>query len=155
MSSESTRRSQNRDIYRQSRERVDNALEIFGMAKPDKSYTPPPDDELSIILDLIHTVLQDHETEEATEYKETILGVSRWLVAALSPQYLKMRPHQGMPETAYVVRKGLELLHLLLHRDLRRRQFSPTEASLVQEFVALATQYPDPEAEGEMTRTGS
>lgn len=158
MTNEGHSRSHNREMYRKSRDRVDNALEIFGMAQPNRLFVLPPDDDLHTIIDMIRIVLEDHQTEEETEYRDTILGVSRWLLAALHPEFLNHELTQGLPEVPYVVRKGLELLHLLMHRDLRRRQFSPTEASLVQEFVALANQYPDPEAfsvENEMTKTGS
>ncbi len=136
--------SATREIYRQSSECVGVALNLFGISRADGGYDYPSDSDFDHLASLVNEIEGRHRDEEDGPYRTTILAVGEWLQAALHREYLDHQNNSGFPSIFYAVRKGVEVIHCLLHRDLRRRALSGTESSVVQEFVALASQYPNP-----------
>jgi hypothetical protein len=133
-----------REIYRDSSDNISQALTLFGPGRSDGGYDVPVDTDYDNIVYVIHQVLSAQSHEEDSAYRTTILAIAEWLTAALDKDYILQQNNLGFPSIVYVVKKGFEVLHCLLHRDLRRRQLSQTEAQLVQEFVRLAANYPNP-----------
>ncbi len=138
------RMSVSREIYRHSIENVGAALNLFGISRADGGYNFPPDSDFGRIVELVDCIVELHREEEDNAYRTTLLAVGEWLQFALKESYLEHQNNEGFPSIFYVVRKGVEVIHCLAHRDLRRRALSGTESSVVQEFVALASQYPNP-----------
>jgi hypothetical protein len=140
----SAQRSTLREIYRDSSDNISHALTLFGPSRSDGGYEIPCETEYDNIAYIIAELLAAQSHEEEGAYRTTILAIAEWLNAALDKDYLGQQNNLGFPSIVYVVKKGFEVLHCLLHRDLRRRQLSQTEAQLVQEFVRLAGNYPNP-----------
>lgn len=136
--------SATREIYRNTVDLVGEALNLFGISRADGGYNYPPESDFERIVELINTAVELHRDEEDNAYRTTMLAVGEWLQWALKGDYLEHQGNDGFPSIFYVVRKGVEVLHCLVHRDLRRRALSGTESSVVHEFVLLASQYPNP-----------
>ncbi len=133
-----------REIYRHSMDRVDVVLNLFGLPRSDFGYDYPSESDFERMVQLVDEVVHAHRAEEESAYRTTILAVGEWLQAALCHDYLDHQSNLGFPSMFYAVRKGVEVLHCLLHRDLRRRVLSQTESQVVHEFVSLAAQFPNP-----------
>jgi hypothetical protein len=136
--------SATREIYRHSIDTVGSVLNLFGISRADGGYDFPSESDFGHIVELIDSIVEQHRDEEESPYRTTILAVGEWLQAALKQDYLDHQNNEGFPSIFYVVRKGVEVIHCLVHRDLRRKVLSGTESSVVHEFVALASQYPNP-----------
>ena len=132
-----------REVYRNSSERVSLALTLFGSVKQDSIFALQLDKDFEAIANLIANVLESQKIEEDNEYRVIILDVGNWLTKAYQKEYLNANKGNSL-NVLYVVRRGIEMLHLLLHRDLRRRALSPTESQLYHEFRQLCLKIPDP-----------
>ena len=132
-----------REVYRNSSERVSLALTLFGSVKQDALFALQPDKDFDAIANLIKTVVDSQKIEEENEYRVIIFDVGNWLIKAYKKEYLNAQKGNSL-NVMYVVRRGIEVLHLLLHRDLRRRALSPTESQLYHEFRQLCLKIADP-----------
>ena len=111
-----------------SQDRMGMALEFIG--KPDKKghIELPEKSKYKTIQEITEKVLISHQEEEPEgPYREIILAVLEWLIASLSPEFITRNNSEDPYPGIYAVRKGFELMHLLLHRDRRRRLLSKTE----------------------------
>lgn len=143
MSSAADKKKTIKEIYRNSSERISLALKLFGQPKQDEPLVFQSDRDFETISSLISNAFQSQHQEEANDYRVAILDVGHWLVGAYTRDYLNA--HKGhQPNVLYVVKRGLEVLHLMLHRDLRRRQLSPTESQVFHEFKKLISTLPRP-----------
>jgi len=132
-----------KEIYRNSSERISLALKLFGQPKQDEPLVIQAERDFETISSLLANAVSAQKQEEANEYRNAILDVGYWLVAVYTKEYLDAhKTHQ--PNVLYIVKRGLEVLHLMLHRDLRRRQLSPTESQVFHEFKKLASALPKP-----------
>jgi hypothetical protein len=143
MTSAADKKKTIKEIYRNSSERISLALKLFGQPKQDEPLVFQSDRDFETISSLIGNAFQSQFQEEANDYRVAILDVGQWLVGAYTREYLNAhKTHQ--PNVLYVVKRGLEVLHLMLHRDLRRRQLSPTESQVYHEFKKLISTLPRP-----------
>lgn len=135
-----------KEIYRASSERISLALKLFGQPKQDESLVWQSSRDFETISQLLATVFEAQKQEDVNDYKVAIVDVGQWLVATYTKGYLESNQNH-QPNVLYVVKRGIEVLHLLLHRDLRRRQLSPTESQVFHEFKKLTATLPKPAAE--------
>lgn len=130
-----------KEIYRNSSERISLALKLFGQPKQDEPIVFQAERDFETISSLLANAVNAQRQEEANDYRSAIMDVGQWLVGVYTKSYLeKHKTHQ--PNILYVVKRGLEVLHLMLHRDLRRRQLSPTESQVYHEFRKLMAGLP-------------
>lgn len=139
-----------KEIYRNSSERISLALKLFGQPKQDEPLVFQSERDFETISSLLGNAVQAQMNEEANDYRMAIIDVGQWLVGVYSREYLQQNKNQ-IPNVLYVVKRGLEVLHLLLHRDLRRRQLSPTESQVFHEFKKLISIMPKPAHSGVQT----
>jgi len=130
-----------KEIYRNSSERISLALKLFGQPKQDEPLVAQSERDYETISGLLGNAVQAQTHEELNDYRVAIMDVGRWLVGVYTREYLEQHK-QHIPNVLYVVKRGLEVLHLLLHRDLRRRQLSPTESQVFHEFKKLISTMP-------------
>jgi len=143
MSSSGDKKRTIKEIYRNSSERISLALKLFGQPKQDEPLVFQSDRDFDTISGLLNNAVQAQTQEDANDYRVAILDVGQWLVSVYTSEYLTgHKNHQ--PNVLYVVKRGLEVLHLMLHRDLRRRQLSPTESQVFHEFRKLISALPKP-----------
>lgn len=134
-----------KDKYILSQDRIQMVLECIG--KPDAQGKMPPIDtqKLLIAKELVEKILQTHENEPETSYKEVLIAVSHWLLFALDPRFASLSFGTEKQPSSHVIKKAVELLHMILHRDCRRKIPSDTEAQKIDDFLCLVGKYPDPE----------
>lgn len=135
-----------KDIYKNSQERISLALKLYGPAHKDSPAALPSDREYETIANLLNSVVSSQKFEEENDYRGAIQDVGGWLLAAYGKEFFAAQGGKE-PSMLYVVKRGMEVLHTLLHRDLRRRQLSSTESQLYFEFRNLVRPYPDPRKE--------
>jgi hypothetical protein len=144
-----------RDIYRNSAEHVVLALELIGIQSVDEAGRIPAESEIEGISRALHAIQSGHKAEPECDYRSTILQLSRWLDCAIQPVFF-LGHLQASPSALYALRKGLEVLHMLLHRDLRRKNLSSSESQVYYDFVRLTTKFPKPpERQRSATKSGT
>lgn len=132
-----------RDIYRSSRERVSEILTVLQPIKSDSKSCPSFEREYDRILNLMNSVVGSQRFENENDYRAVMDYVGSWALYALEAPYLEA--NQGAyPTPIFVIKKAVEVLHLLLHRDLRRRNLTNSENQLYNEFVRLHGHLPNP-----------
>jgi hypothetical protein len=134
-----------KDIYKNSRERISLALKLYGPAQKNAPATIQNEREYETIHNLINSVVSSQKFEEVNDYRCAIQDAGTWVLGAYKRPYFEENA-RFQPSILYVVKRGLEILHALLHRDLRRRQLSSTESQIYFEFKALVKALPDPRA---------
>lgn len=132
-----------REIYRASNERVSQALKLFGSPRADTAFEMHSDKDHDAISNLLAMVVSAQKAEDETEYRVAILDVGTWVESAYRKEYLTSQS-RASSNIFYIIKKGLEVLHTLLHRDLRRRQLSPTESQMYYAFQKLRGAVTDP-----------
>lgn len=132
-----------RDIYRDSADNVVLALELIGNQSADEAVRIPSESECEGISRVLLAIQTGHTREPESDYRSTILQLSHWLNCAMEPAFVRQNMH-ATPHALYVIRKGLEVLHMLLHRDLRRKNLSSSESQVYYDFVRLTTKLPKP-----------
>jgi hypothetical protein len=134
-----------KEIYKNSCERISLALKLYGPAAKD---APPriQEREYETIHNLINSVVSSQKFEEENDYRAALQDAGTWLLGAYKRAYFDANAKHD-PSILYVVKRGMEVLHALLHRDLRRRQLSSTESQIFFEFKALVKTLPDPRRE--------
>ena len=127
-----------REIYRQSADSVKLALELLGNQSAAEPPRIPPDSDLETMGRLMADIVAAHSSEPANDYRELVVSVAAWTGGACDKAFF-MHHLVARPHGAFVVRKGLEVLHMLLHRDLRRRSLSNSESQIYYDFVRLTS----------------
>lgn len=143
MSSAGDKKRTIKEIYRNSSERISLALKLFGQPKQDEPLVFQSEKDFETISGLISNAVKAQLQEELNDYRNAIADVGQWVVLVYTKEYLNAHRSQN-PNVLYVVKKGLEVLHLMLHRDLRRRQLSPTESQVYHEFKKISSSLPKP-----------
>jgi|GEM_PF-617049 len=136
-------RSTLKEIYRNSRERISLALKLYGPALKDSPAVLAAEREYETIHNLLNSVVSSQKFEEENDYRTALQDVGTWTLSAYRKKYYSENA-RCEPSVAYVVRRAMEVLHTLLHRDLRRRQLSSTESQIYFEFRTLISAMPDP-----------
>lgn len=135
-----------KEIYRNSSERISLALKLFGQPKQDEPLVFQSERDFETISGLLINVVRSQYSEDANDYRSTILDVGQWLLGAYTKEFLETHKNY-QPNVLYVIKRGLEVLHLMLHRDLRRRQLSPSESQVYHEFKKLISVMPKPKSD--------
>lgn len=132
-----------KEVYRHSREHVSQILKILTPVKQETMQSPALEKEFEVISKLAQQVYASQKTEGENDYSQALIAVSYWVVNALNRDFVAEHSKKT-PSMTYAIKKAFEVLHLLLHRDLRRRQLSSTESQLYFEFHRLASSFPAP-----------
>ena len=136
-------REEIKEIYKVSNEKIKNCSRIVSGIDKKQSPTLPPQDDLDSLQNLVNGIEGSHRFEDNNDYKDVITDTCLWILACLKDDYLNEN-NDSNPSSGYVLKKGVELLHMLLLRDLRRRQLTPTENQKYYNFHELTTKLPDP-----------
>lgn len=132
-----------REYYRKSCERVAMIMKLYGAPHIDSPTLIQNDRDFDAIKTMLSQVSAAQQLEEINDYRNVIVDVASWVAAAYSKEFINCYASR-VPRPLYVIKKGLEILHLLLHRDLRRRQLSATESQLYYDFRKLISSLNDP-----------
>lgn len=143
MSTSADKKKTIKEIYRNSSERISLALKLFGQPKQDEPLVFQSERDFETISGLLNNAVKAQYQEDANDYRAAIIDVGQWLVSVYTKDYLNSHK-TNQPNVLYVVKRGLEVLHLMLHRDLRRRQLSPAESQVFHEFKKLVSVMPKP-----------
>jgi hypothetical protein len=130
-------------MYRNSAEAVKLALELAGPQSAALAPVIPPDGDLATISQIMADLVAAHEQEPTNDYREIIMKVAEWVGGAADKAFF-LGHLVSKPHSAYVLRKGLEVLHMMIHRDLRRRALSNSESQVYYDFVRLTTGFARP-----------
>jgi len=132
-----------KELYNESKQRIRLVLSMFGRYEPEKPNPLPDDKTFATISNLINSIMSATQFETENQYRNAIVEISNWLNCAFNKEYLTENASL-YPNPLYAVRKGAEVLHSLLHRDLRRKQFSSEEDQMYRNFLTLISKLPDP-----------
>jgi hypothetical protein len=139
----STEKTNLRETYRHSSDSVKLALDLLGPQVASEPPRIPSEGDLATIARLMHEVVQAHRKEPNNDYRDLLLSVAAWIGSAADhaflTEHLAVKPH-----CAFVLRKGLEVVHMILHRDLRRRSLTNAESQIYYDFVRLTAAMPVP-----------
>lgn len=132
-----------KDIYSESKHRIRLILAMLGKYEPEKVNPLPDEKSFATISNLINSIMSAAQFESDNQYRNAIVEISNWMNCAFNMEYLTK--HEALyPNPLYAVRKGAEILHSFLHRDLRRKQFSSEEDEIYRNFLKLISSLPDP-----------
>ena len=87
--------------------------------------------------------IKNAEIEQKNIYKDAIEEISTWIFSAFQKNYL-IENEKCYPNPLYAIKKGVEILHSFLHRDLRRRQFSSEEEEIYRNYRSMVNNLPNP-----------
>lgn len=119
-------------------------LDILGQIYKNNSFCVPFDDpRLNILVELIEYVQHTAKLEHDNQYRDAILQISDWIHAALQKKFIE-KNNTCVPHPMFVIKRGIEILHSLLHRDLRRKQCSSEENEICQTYLSLTKRLPNP-----------
>ncbi len=132
-----------KDLYNEAKQRIRLILSMFGRYEPEKINPLPDDKSFAAISNLINSIMSSAQFESDNQYRNAIVEISNWMNCAFNKEFLNK--HEALyPNPLYVVRKGAEILHSFLHRDLRRKQFSSEEDEIYRNYITMISSLPDP-----------
>lgn len=135
-----------KEIYSESKKKLKIILNLLGKMHKDNQFSVPSDIEvLRTIADLLLKILQAIELESDNQYRNAILQIADWMYRALHIEFIEQNK-QKYPHPLFVIKKGAEMLHSFLHRDLRRKQFSSEENEIYQNYLTLIRKLPNPKS---------
>ncbi|APJ02525.1 hypothetical protein [Silvanigrella aquatica] len=132
-----------KELYSESKHRIRLILAMLGRYAPDKPNSLPDDKSIATISNLINSIMSAAQFESENNYRNAIVDISNWMNCAFNKEYLE-KNEALYPNPLYAVRKGGEILHSLLHRDLRRKQFSSEEDEMYRNYLTMISSLPDP-----------
>ena len=132
-----------RELYHESRQKIRMVLGLLGRIEASKAPPLPEESSLATMSHLILTIRHHALYEPENQYRNAIIEISTWLGCALTLTYLEDIQKKNN-NALYLLKKGAEILHSFLHRDLRRKQFTSEEAEIFQNYLALMGQLPRP-----------
>ena len=135
-----------REIYHESRHKIRMVLGLLGRVEANKPIPLPDESSLETMSALVLTIRQYALSEAENQYRNAIVDIATWLGCALTPGYLD-EVQKDYPHPMYIMKKGAEILHSFLHRDLRRKQFSSEEVEIFQNYQMVVGQLPRPSHE--------
>lgn len=132
-----------KEFYSESKHRIRLILAMLGRYEPEKVNPLPDGKSFATISNLINSIMSAAQFEQENQYRNAIVNISNWMNCAFNVEYLNK--HESLyPNPLFVVRKGGEILHSFLHRDLRRKQFSSEEDEMYRNYLAMISSLPDP-----------
>lgn len=132
-----------KDLYHESRQRVRAVLNLIGKVEPNRLNPLPDQKTFETISNLINSIMSAAQFEPQNQYRDAIVEISDWLNCAFDKNYLKDNG-QYRPHPLFIIKRGVEILHSFLHRDLRRKQFSSEEDQIYRSFLTTLQTLPDP-----------
>jgi hypothetical protein len=103
-----------KDIYKNSCERISLALKLYGPAAKDAAPKIQETREYETIHNLINSVVSSQKFEEENDYRSALQDTGTWILSAYKKSYFEANAKHA-PSILYVVKRGLEVLHALLH----------------------------------------
>jgi hypothetical protein len=132
-----------KDLYSESKHRIRLILAMLGRYEPEKVNPLPDERSFATISNLINSIMSAAQFEPENQYRNAIVDISNWMNCAFNAEYLNK--HEALyPNPLFAVRKGGEILHSFLHRDLRRKQFSSEEDEIYRNYLSMISALPDP-----------
>lgn len=133
-----------KELYNESKKRIKMMLQLLARSSKDNQFSELPDEQnLTTMFNLSEHILNAAKMENDNQYKDAIIYIADWIHMALHRDFLqKYQNHH--PHPLFIVKKGAEILHSFLHRDLRRKQFSSEESEIYQNYLALIRRLPNP-----------
>lgn len=146
------KKTSTKEIYANSKKNIKLILDMIGQPEPNKP-TPLPDNvTLEKIYLLTKSILDLSYFEPENQYSSAIGEVAKWIHFAFKKEYLQ-KQQNTYPNPVFVFKKGLEVLHSFLFRDLRRKQFSAEEDEIYRNFRSLSSKLPAPHASPSVKET--
>ena len=138
-------KKQLKEIYRQGNDRISLALKLFGHTTQTSPAVLHAKNEHDSFRNLIQSIHDSLHYEENPEYRTPILQVTKWVLSAYTTQYIEATKGSST-SCFYAIRRCLDFLHLILYRDLRRKQKSSAESQAFFELQTLLNQFPLPQS---------
>lgn len=133
-----------KEQYNESRKRIKMMLDILNQIyKNNVLCTSIDDPRFLSLVELIENVKNAAKMENDNQYREAILQISDWVHAALQKDFI-LAHNKQVPHPLFIIKRGVEILHSLLHRDLRRKQCSSEENEICQTYFSLTKRLPNP-----------
>jgi hypothetical protein len=132
-----------KELYAESKKRIRLILKMLDRYEPEKKNPLPDEKSFATISNLLNSIMSAAQFEPENPYRNAIVNISLWLNGAFRVEYLKNNENL-YPNPLYAVRKGAEILHFLLYRDLRRKKFSSQENEIYRNYLTLISALPDP-----------
>lgn len=133
-----------KELYSESRKKIRIILNLLGRVEPEKANPIPDEAAFATIQDLIQNIIKAANFEQDNDYKNAIAEIATWIGQVFQKEYL-VENEKCYPNPVYAVKKGIELLHSFLHRDLRRKQFSFEEEEMFRNYRAMMNSLPIPQ----------
>lgn len=133
-----------KNFYLESKNKIRLALNLLGRPEPGKVNSLPDEKSFLMIQDLLKDILEIAKIESENSYRDAIVEIATWMHLAFQKEYL-IKNEKAYPNPLYAVKKGAEILHSFLHRDLRRKQFSFEEEEIFRNYRSLMKSLPVPE----------
>ncbi len=126
-----------KDLYSDSKKRIKIILNAVALCQnEDQSFSIP---DTTICSNLSHLCIQISESaqlEPNTQYSDAISNIANKMSIILDVNFIENHKNH-YPHPIFIVKKGAEILHSFLHRDLRRKQFSSEENEIYQSYLSL------------------
>lgn len=143
-SSNTTDKASIKNFYLEAKNKIRIILNLLGRPEPGKANSLPDEKSFSMIQDAIQSISEIAHIESENSYRDAIIEISDWMYSIFQKDYL-LENEKCYPNPIYAVKRGAEILHSFLHRDLRRRQFSFEEEEIFRNFRALMKSLPLPQ----------
>jgi hypothetical protein len=143
LSSKTVTKDSLREIYHESKQRIRIVLNLLGKPEPNKQNPLPDEKSFTTISTLINSIMSASQFEPKNQYGDAIYELSNWMNFAFNKKYLTENMDK-YPNPLYLFKKGAEILHSFLHRDLRRKQFSSEEDEIYRNFMSTINSLPNP-----------
>lgn len=132
-----------KEVYANSKKSIKLILELIGKPEPNKPTPLPDHSTFEKISTLTKSMMELAHFEPENQYSRAIIDVTTWIHFVFQKDYLQS--HQNAyPNPVFVFKKGIEVLHAFLHRDLRRKQFSAEEDEIYRNYKNLSSKLPAP-----------
>ena len=132
-----------KNFYLESKNKVRLILNLLGRPDPGKINALPDEKSFVMIQDSIKDIVEIAKIESENSYRDAIVEIATWMSSVFRKDYL-IENEKCYPNPVYAVKKGAEILHSFLHRDLRRKQFSFEEEEIFRNYRALMKSLPVP-----------
>lgn len=129
--------------YFESKKRIKIILQSISKYNQNNNHIldVPDPNTCKLVIDLCHQIHQTSLHEPQTQYSQAIVTITQRIDQVLQKDYLK-NYKKDYPQPMFVVKKGAEILHSFLYRDLRRKQFSSEENEIYSNYLALTRKLP-------------
>lgn len=132
-----------KSLYNESKQRIRLILSMLARYEPEKVNPLPDEKTFETVSNLINSIMSASQFESENQYRNAIVNISNWMNCAFNKEYLN-KNESLYPNPLFMVRKGGEILHSFLHRDLRRKQFSSEEDEIYRNYLSMIASLPDP-----------